>query len=120
MIPGAVKASAAKPAKKTRKVRWQIDCAVSPIRKIVLGFLLGIGQSRKHSRGRFPGPPVLRYRIASLQRGLAAAAINSNLWRWVQRRLHISLPEISPLYLPSRSGPCDNIFKRNKPSAAVK
>jgi hypothetical protein len=57
LIPGAVKASAAKPTKKTRKVRWQIDCAVSPIRKIVLGFLLGIGQSRKHSRGRFPGPP---------------------------------------------------------------
>ena len=30
------------------------------------------------------------------------------------------MAEHPPFYLPSRSGPCDNIFKRKKPSAAVK
>jgi hypothetical protein len=30
------------------------------------------------------------------------------------------MAEHPPFYLPNRSGPCDNIFKRKKPSAAVK
>jgi hypothetical protein len=32
----------------------------------------------------------------------------------------IGCTEISLVYLPSRSGPCDNIFTRKNPSAAVK
>jgi hypothetical protein len=34
--------------------------------------------------------------------------------------LYIRPPEISPFYLPNRSGPCDNIFTRKRPSAAVR
>ena len=40
--------------------------------------------------------------------------------RIIATSICISAYLISPSYLPNRSGPCDNIFTRKRPSAAVK
>jgi hypothetical protein len=68
---------------------------------------------------------VLRYlaryvfRVAITNNRIVGLDDNSATIRYKQAQVG-EMAEHPPFYLPSRSGPCDNIFKRKKPSAAVK
>jgi hypothetical protein len=47
---------------------------------------------------------------------------SSNAWKCNQTSCAAIpwLSRLQPFHLPNRSGPCDNIFTRKRPSAAVK